>query len=224
MRSVLVALALVAIAATDHPDTSANTNAELSSLKYMEKEFYRRSASADLRLKDAGRERLDIIHHLLDEAGDAVCKRELDRLSFQSAITDFDKLLVGAVFERLVNTGKVDRLECLLSANCPDFIASFPVEYLLAISKLPDAILVLPHAYSRSQTKASKEAVVRCLARAFPRLWESKESDASFVAECETWWAANRLACTVNYRYPYRPNSNLRDQQKPLKGLFLLPP
>jgi len=188
----------------------------------IQQEFDRRSVAINLSSMDSPRQRLDVMQQLLDEAGENFRNRQFVRLSSQPTKNAFDKLMTEAFVERFLKSNEVGSVESLFKMNCPEYVCSIPLEFVLAKSKVPDAILLLARAYSGDKTNAASQAVVNCLTRAFPTLKHSEQSDASFVVACEKWWTENRQFCTINIRYPFLPNGDTRDHVKPLKGLFVL--
>ena len=191
----------------------------------LQQEFERRATELDARSKSTPRQRLDLLQQLLDGVEEAVRGREIARLTSKPSNSQFDDLMAQAFVERLLKSGDLKSLEHLLAMNCPEYVAAIPLEFVLARSKQPDAILVLPHAYSTDATNAAIKVALRCLVRAFPLLRQSGQSDKSFAATCETWWAANRLRCVVNFEYPHLPGrpAPAPDQNIPPEesGLFL---
>ncbi len=191
-------------------------------LTNLQSEFERRGTSIRRDLKTAPRAELDLVHQLLNESGDFGRKREFMRLCAKHSDTEFDGLLAQAFVELGLQTGEIKSLEPLLKTNFVEFIAGQPIEYVLAVSKVPNAILLLPHTYVVGSTNTSNSAILRCLVRAFPELAKSSETDNALVVECEKWWNANALLCVVNYKYPYRINSARGDPSGTGEGLFKL--
>lgn len=171
----------------------------------LQQEFERDLAKLDSRSKSLPQEKLRLLQSLLDGAPESVRSGEFARLTNRPSNNAFDGLLAQAFVERSIKSNDVKSLELLLAMNCPEYLAAMPIEFVLARSKLPDAILLLSHAYSAGATNAASQVALRCLARAFPALKQSAQSDKSFVVACEIWWIENRMKCAVNLEYPHLP-------------------
>lgn len=227
MKPSLVILATFSIVITvGHADVSTTPSRSGQSIMNLQQEFERRTANLDVRGKRGPEERLKVVVQLLDELEETGRQREYARLTKQPTNTSFDDLLAQAFVERLLKSGEVKSLELLLAMNCPEYVAAMPLEFVLALSKQPDAILILPRAYSAGATNAAGKVLLRCLVRAFPALKQSAQSEKAFVRMCETWWATNRTRCALNLEYPHvpgRPVSIPGQHTAPEQcGLFIL--
>lgn len=179
--------------------------------KKLQQHFEQRTARLDPRMKETKSQRLDILQQLLDAPGETspVWKREFIRLTCQKPPGPnpaFDDLLAQALVLPFLKTDAPERLGFLrelLAANCPEYVAHTPLEFLLATSgsaKGLDPVRLLTAAYRVSRTNT---ALGRCLHRAFPSLERPGQTDVAFVEACEKWWETNQARCAVNHDYPY---------------------
>ncbi len=144
---------------------------------------------------------------LLDEAGEAVCQRELKRLSNEHVdfkLPSFDKRLLGQLIDRYCARGDFSTLRVLLAANCPP---DSGILADLAGMKEPEGMLVLVSAYYAAE-RATAHTIVAQLRLAFDSWQKPGDSDSEFVHLIDVSWRENYL------KYEIDPNSPLYTQSE----------
>jgi hypothetical protein len=180
---------------------SATTQKNLS----VEQEFRRRSAELCLNEKDTPRKKLNLLEGILSSVDPGIRSAELSRLCGGPASKDYHNLLAQVFVETLLKSGDQQTLRVLLRQNCPDYVASMPLEWVLATSTNSEAILLLPRAYLDGASKTAGPVLIRCLSRAFPALRKSDQSEKIFAESCKIWLRENQHRCVLNFNYSHLP-------------------
>ena len=206
--------------------SGTNVNVGETSAMNLRKEFESLATGMDAQSKSTPGQKLANMQRLLDGMEEVTRRREFTRLKDQPMKGPFEDVLAQAFVGHFLKFGDMESLKDLLSMNCPEYIAAIPSEFVLATSKQPDGITLLFRAYSTGATNLASQVALRCLHRAFPAIGRSSNSDRAFVAECESWWARNRVRITVNYEYPHVPGRAApapgSHSETERMGLFLL--
>jgi len=104
--------------------------------------------------KDYPGQKLDLLVKLLEEAPSTQFNSEFERVrelpSGYEQMEEYDKYLLQAFFLIYGKQNDRDKLVDLLSAKCPRFIATSPIELEVASLSVKDPFLVLLDSYDKS--------------------------------------------------------------------------
>jgi len=97
----------------------------------------------------------------------------------------------------------------LISAKCPRFVGSSPIELYLAKSNLPDPLLILIESYRKSVTEDARETLLESLSRVCSLVRKAFSDDNDYVSAVEDWYLKNKDHIEPNSGYQLLPKSDL---------------
>lgn len=198
--------------------TIANEVSKLRQVWKVEAEKFRDS-------KDFSNHKVKILKKLLRNTPATAVEAEFRRIcstvvtAHYEDLFDFDETLLPALVARSAEQRDRERLVDLLSANCPIYVGTVPLEFELATT-WPDAIPLLFDCYRQATSDRTKKDIRFCLGRAFASLREQFPEDDAFVAQAKRWCAEHRSKVQINDQYPPASNDP-QHRQSTNKNLFI---
>ncbi len=157
---------------------------------------------------------LDVMEKLLGAAPPAQVKSELERIRKEpndyNEMSDYDRFLLQALFTNFARAGDRDMLVYLLSAKCPRFIATSPVELEIASMETKDPFLILFDSYDHA-TDTEKHFLLNVLRDSLKDLSEKYSDDSEFVSKSRTWYKENASRIKTNPYYHPAGRAEQRD-------------
>lgn len=162
---------------------------------------------------------LDILEGLLRQAPKEQVQSELERIRKEPTpyqqMSDYDKYMLQALFG--IYAGAADRkmLVYLLSAKCPRFLATSPIEAEVASVKTDAPFLIFFESYDRASGD-EREFLLEILRRALFEISEQYPDDTEFISAGRTWYQQNLSRIKVNPYYHPAGRSEQRDLFVPI--------
>ena len=179
---------------------------------------YKKLNPAQLGREYPGRS-LDLLTRLLRQAPNEQVQSELERVRKEPApyqqMSDYDQYLLQALFA--IYAGAADRkmLVYLLSAKCPRFVATSPVEAEVASVMTDAPFLILFESYHRA-TGAEREFLLGVLRDALFDISEKYPNDTELISAARSWYQQNLSRIKVNPYYHPAGRGEQRDLFTPI--------
>jgi hypothetical protein len=154
--------------------------------------------------KEYSGKRLDILAQILQEVPISQFNSEVERLRKEPAdydhMTEYDRYLLQAVFGLYAKQKNRDSLIHLLSAKCPRFIATSPVELEVASVEINQPFLILFDSYDAA-IDGERRYLLTILRDSFKDLSKQYPNDQEFVSVSKSWYLANQSKVITNPYY-----------------------
>lgn len=191
-------------AAQSSGDTSPAPRQGPESIKLSER-WEQERAPLDKLSKGYPANQLTILESLIEKLPPEQVASEFDRIrststSFQQ-MSDFDQNLLQVFVIRSVQQRDRTKLVYLLSGHCPRFIATDGIELYLALSGMPNPLLILFDSYAQAEKETARGEIIEALGSAFRKLRREHSDDQDFVATCKQWYLSNQGKLKVNPYY-----------------------
>jgi hypothetical protein len=222
--AIFVVAVCVSMACSAAPTNVAPLAAKESAAN-MKQEYLHQTAALDPHAKEYRQRRVEILRQILELSDGASRRSEFERLTGESERdAAYDAVLAQSFVEYYLMQNDTNALTKILASRCPGYVGSTPLEYELA-ARSTKMVLLLPQAL-RGSSSQSRDAIVACLARAFPALRRTGMSDADFAQECQRWVSQNSQRIILNVSYPHLPSLPPPDPGRTadpaMAGLFIL--
>lgn len=141
---------------------------------------------------------------LLEEAPATQFSSELERVrkgpNTYEQMDAYDKYLLQAFFLLYGKRNDRDRLVYLLSAKCPRFIATSPVELEVASVEINQPFLILFDSYDAA-INGERRYLLSILRDSFKDLSKDYPNNQEFVSVSKSWYLANQSKVIANPYY-----------------------
>jgi hypothetical protein len=179
---------------------------------------YKKLNPAHLGKEYPGR-RLDILVRLLRQAPKEQVQSELERVRKEpmpyEQMSDYDKYLLQALFGIYAGAADREMLVYLLSAKCPRFVATSPVEAEVASIKTAAPFLILFESYDRA-TAGERKFLLGVLREPLFDISEKYRDDTEFISAARSWYQQNLSRIKVNPYYHPAGRGEQRDLFVPI--------
>lgn len=159
--------------------------------------------------------KLDIMAKLLKAAPAPEVKNELERVRNEPndyyQMSDYDQYLLQAFFGIYASKRNRDGLIYLLSAKCPRFIATSPVELEIASLEITEPFLILFDSYAAASTDGERRFLLSILRDSLRDLSQKYANDTDFLKESRDWYTQSVSKITINPYYHPAGRAEQRD-------------
>lgn len=166
------------------------------------------------RTKNYPGRKLDVLVKLLKEAPSAQFDAELERVRTEPNdyyhLPEYDQILLQALFSIYASRRDRHMLVYLLSAKCPRFIATSPVELEVASIEVKEPFLILFESYDTA-TEGEQRFLVDVLRNSLKDLSQMYPNDAEFVEKDRAWYTENASILAINPYYHPAGRAEQRD-------------
>lgn len=164
---------------------------------------------------------LNLLQSLIEKLPPEQLAGEFERVrstttSYQQ-MSDFDQNILQVFVIRSVQQRDRTRLVYLLSGHCPRFIATDSIELYLALSGMPNPLLILFDSYAEAEKDTARGEIIEALASVFRNLRREHADDREFVDRCKQWYLSDQSRLKVNPYY--QPNSDFSESRDFLSTL-----
>jgi hypothetical protein len=158
---------------------------------------------------------LRLLQSLIEKLPPEQLSGEFERIRSTSTsyeqMSDFDQNLLQVFVIGSVQQRDKTRLVYLLSGHCPRFISTDGVELYLALSGMPNPLLILFDSYRQAEKDTGREEIIEVLASVFRNLRREHADDREFVETSRQLYLSNQSKLKVN---PYhQPNSDFSESR-----------
>ena len=158
---------------------------------------------------------LAILKSLLDKLPPEQVAREFERIRSMPVgfreMSDFDENLLQVFVIKAAQQKDRTNLVYLLSGHCPRFIATDGIELYLALSGMPDPLLILFDSYSKADKEVARKELIEALSSVFRDLRREHPGDHDFVDASKEWYVKHQNKLRVNPYY--QPDSNFSESR-----------
>lgn len=163
--------------------------------------------------KEYPQKKLQILDKILKEIPESGLNAELERLrkdpTEYEQLSEYNKYFLQAFF--VIHRTDHDALVHLLSAKCPRFIATSPIELEVASLQFDQPFLTLLDSYQTADSNGKKR-LSSILRDSLKDLSERYPNDEEFVAKARAWYLDNASEISINpYYHPFMPVAEQRD-------------
>ena len=193
--------------------TQAGQKSRLDDVKTRWEEERKKLDSAKLN-KDYPRKELEILVKMLREVPASQIEAELERIkkdpSDYQQMSLYDRYFLEAFF--LIHRQDREALVHLISAKCPRFVATSPIELEVASLEFKDSFLILIDSYYKADNPAARGAVLNILRESLKDLSSKYADDSEFINQAQAWYLDNGSRMAVNpYYHPFMPVAEQRN-------------
>jgi hypothetical protein len=158
---------------------------------------------------------VQLLHSLIEKLPPEQLAGEFERIRSTSTsyqqMSDFDQNLLQVFVIRSVQQGNRTRLVYLLSGHCPRFISTDGIELYLALTRMPNPLMILFDSYAQAEKDTARSEIIEALASVFRNLRREPADDREFVDTCKQWYLSNQSKLKVNPYY--QPNSDFLESR-----------
>ena len=158
---------------------------------------------------------LTILESLLDKLPPEQVASEFERIRSTPVgfreMSDFDENLLQVFVIKATQQKDRTHLVYLLSGHCPRYIATDGIEFYLALSGMPDPLLILFDSYSKADKEVTRKELIAALSSVFRDLRREHPDDQQFVNASKEWYVKHGDKLKVNPYY--QPDSNFSDSR-----------
>jgi hypothetical protein len=155
--------------------------------------------------KDYPAERLKLLSTLLDKLPEEQVQIEMERLlanpNAASEMSEYEQTLLQAFTVRGIEQRNREMLTRLLSIKCPRFVGARAVEFYLALSDLPDPLLILFESYKKAANEDARATLYETLSHLCGIARATYSNDRGYITAVEEWYLKNKDRIEVNTRY-----------------------
>jgi hypothetical protein len=184
------------------------------SVKLLERWEHER-ARLDKLSKSYPANQLQLLQSLIEKLPPEQLADEFERIRSTSTsyqqMSGFDRNLLQVFVIRSVQQRDRTRLVYLLSGHCPRFIATDGIEFYLALSGMPNPLLILFDSYAQAEKDTARWEIIEALASVFRNLRRAHADDREFVNTSKQWYLSNQSKLKVNPYY--QPNSDFSESR-----------
>lgn len=195
-----------------YPSPVQNRSSEASHLSEL---WEQERAQLNKTSKDYPAKQLSILRSLTENLSPEQLAAEFERIRWAPTnfgqMSDFDQNLLQVFVIRSVQQRDREKLVYLLSGNCPRFIATDAIELYLALSGIPDPLLVLFDSYAQSQKEPVRSDILEILGDAFRKLRREHPDAREFLEASKQWYLSNGNKLKVNPYY--QPDSDFSESR-----------
>lgn len=148
--------------------------------------------------------KLDLLAEILQEVPESQFNSEVERIRKEPTdyyhMEEYDRYLLQAIFGIYAKQKNRDLLVHLLSAKCPRFIATSPVELEIASIEIRQPFLILFDSYDAA-VQGERQYLLSILRDSLKDLSKKYPQDDEFVKMSKAWYLNNESTIKTNPYY-----------------------